>query len=135
MTAEDEHKAPFAGVAWSLEVDPATGDLADRSICRNCGEPIVWDDYSYVHESNGWGDCNTLFVGGTLSKTIDVGGVTFEAPPGTVFRIDPDIIQGSTPEEQMRKAARDVAAVSGISEEEAYDALQRALNTVKKEDT
>lgn len=42
----------------------------------NCGVPIAWDEYCYVHE-NGWADCGTTIEGGT------------EIAPGV--RVDPQI--------------------------------------------
>lgn len=39
-------------------IEPAADSRSpDRSICRHCGQDIVWDDWSYVH-LNGWADCN-----------------------------------------------------------------------------
>lgn len=34
-----------------------SGEDADRGACGNCGEPVVWDDYGYVHVTTGFADC------------------------------------------------------------------------------
>ena len=53
----------------------------DHSTCRNCGQRISWDDYSYTHDSNGFADCGIVISEGTR-----IGGCA----------IDPNIRQSST---------------------------------------
>lgn len=36
----------------------------DRSACRNCGEPISWDEICYVHDKNGFANCGLTVSGG-----------------------------------------------------------------------
>lgn len=43
---------------------PADAKSPDHSTCRNCGQPIMWADYCYVHDSTGFADCWLTISGG-----------------------------------------------------------------------
>lgn len=82
----------------------------DHTTCRNCGQPITWSEYSYVHDSNGFSDCGIVISGGariteqeaTQGVTLMGGqaavGIPVHLPAGTI--IDPDIIPTMEPKQQ-----------------------------------
>lgn len=51
-------------VGWRLETPfpspPATPECPDETTCLHCGEPIWWNEYSYIH-AGGNADCVALF--------------------------------------------------------------------------
>ena len=47
---------------WAYD-SPETPDCPNTSTCRNCGQPIVWIDWSYVHPHSGEMDCRPLSLG------------------------------------------------------------------------
>lgn len=47
------------------ESPPADERSPDHSTCRNCGTPVTWDDWCYVHDANGFADCGLVVSGGT----------------------------------------------------------------------
>jgi hypothetical protein len=51
-------------VGWRLETPfespPATDDCPDETTCLHCGEPIFWNEYSYIH-GGGNAECVKLY--------------------------------------------------------------------------
>lgn len=70
---------------------PSTDTMPDHSICMYCGLPISWDEYTYTHDDVGWADCGVIMTGGQIRKALVVNGVAFPAPPGKVWRVNPDV--------------------------------------------
>lgn len=51
---------------------PATEESPDRSTCRNCQQPISWDEVCYTHDDTGFSDCGVMIDGGTKIGPITV---------------------------------------------------------------
>lgn len=47
---------------------PATPECPDVSVCRNCGRPIAWNDYGYIHPG---GDADCSRNGRTCAQPIE----------------------------------------------------------------
>jgi len=48
-------------------------ECPDHTTCLNCGKPISWDDYSYIHDASGMADCGLtrLETGNALPEPFE----------------------------------------------------------------
>jgi len=69
-----------------------------EEICRNCNQPIVWDEWSFVH-LNGWADCSL----DVLTKKIETVDPSF-AEIVIGFKTNSDIKTYASPKTSIEKS-------------------------------
>jgi hypothetical protein len=68
-----------------------SAETPDHVPCRNCGKPISWDDWCWIHDDSNFADCYI---------TVDTTGCQRVGDPSTglVGVLNPKIIRDKTKE-------------------------------------